>query len=295
MSTGASLLTRAAIGALLLAAPRAALASPRAGAMLAMLQEESIGAADLTPTPTASPSPGAEATGAPGETGSAAVTPSATPSPLPEREALPEPTALPTATGDMGQLGIGSITPSPQISDSSLDSVITATADPARAASLRITEQARVLLLAGKADDAIRELSRAISVDPSDPYAYFYLGRANIAKKSYVQAITFLKRAEIGFGSDPQWLGETLAFEGLAYEEGGHPDAAAASYQQALQAEPGNLMARVGYTRLAPSITEPSPAATDGASDGGEAQPAPEESEAPPAPAEPTAAPPPGE
>jgi tetratricopeptide (TPR) repeat protein len=255
MGTGASLLTRAAIGALLLAAPRAALAAPRAGAVLAMLQEQSIGAADLTPTPpptpTASPSPGAEATGAPaepGESGTPALMPSATPtatqSPPPESEPLPEPTPLPTATGDMEPLGIGSITPSPQISDSSLDPAIAAAPDPARAASLRITEQARVQLLAGKADGAIRDLSRAISVDPSDPYAYFYLGRANIAKKSYVQAITFLKRAEIGFGSNPQWLGETLAFEGLAYEEGGHPNAAAAAYQQALQAEPGNLMAR---------------------------------------------------
>jgi tetratricopeptide (TPR) repeat protein len=292
MSTGASLSALAAIGALIIALPCAALAAPLARQRLALLQEQSIGAAELTatPTPSPSPSPGAEASG------EAVVTPSATPSPeqsptASESEIFPAPTPMPTPAGESEPLGIGSLTPSPQVSDLPLDAIIAATADPARAASLRITEQARVALLAGRVDDAIRELSRAVSVDPNDPYAYFYLGRAYIAKNNLVQAITFLKRAEIGFGENPQWLGETLAFEGLAYEQGGHPNAAAGSYQQALQVEPGNLMARVGYTRVAPEITEPSRTPAEGAPEAGEAPPAPEESQAPLAPEEPTPAP----
>jgi Tetratricopeptide repeat len=281
MSTGASLSVRAAIGALIIALPCAGLASPLGGRRLALLQEESIGSADLTPSATPSPSPGAEATGAAAMTPSASPTPEQPPAPS-EGEIFPEPTPVPTATGESEPLGIGSLTPSPQISDLPLEPVIAATADPARAASLRITEQARVALLAGKTDDAIRELGRAVSVDPNDPYAYFYLGRAYIAKNNLVQAITFLKRAEIGFGQNPQWLGETLAFEGLAYEQGGHPDAAAGSYQQALQVEPGNLMARVGYTRVEPDITAPAATPAEGA---------PEQGEAPPAPSEPSPAP----
>jgi hypothetical protein len=287
MSARASLSARAAICGLIIALPCAALASPLAGRRVALLQEESIGSADLTPSPTPSPSPGAEAPGA------ATVTPSETPTPEPspipsEGEIFPAPTPIPTATGESEPLGIGSLTPSPQVSDLSLGSIIAATADPARSASLRITERARVALTAGKADDAIRELGRAVSVDPNDPYAYFYLGRAYIAKNNLVQAITFLKRAEIGFGQNPQWLGETLAFEGLAYEQGGHPDAAAGSYQQALQVEPGNLMARVGYTRVAPEITPQSATPAEGAPETGEAPAAPEEPQAPLAPAEPS-------
>jgi tetratricopeptide (TPR) repeat protein len=286
MSTGASLSVRAAIGALIIALPCAALAAPLAGRRLALLQEQSIGAAELTATPTPSPEPGAEPSAATSVTPSATESPQASPLPS-EGEIFPAPTPIPTPTGESEPLGIGSLTPSPQVSDLSLDPIIAATSDPARAASLRITEQGRIALIAGRASDAIRELSRAVSVDSNDPYAYFYLGRAYIAKNNLVQAITFLKRAEIGFGQNPQWLGETLAFEGLAYEQGGHPNAAAGSYQQALQIEPGNLMARVGYTRVAPDITQPSPTPAEGAPEADQAQPAPEEPPAPSAPPEP--------
>jgi tetratricopeptide (TPR) repeat protein len=158
---------------------------------------------------------------------------------------------------------------------------------------MRIAEEARVALLGGHPDEAIRELSRAVSVDPSDPYAYFYLGRAYIAEKNYAQAMTFLKRAEIGFGSqNAAWLSETLGFEGLAYEESGRDTAAAAAYQQALQVNPGNLMARVGYTRLAPSLT---PAAPEGAPAGDQSLAPPETNEAPPPPEAAPPPPPPGE
>ncbi len=180
------------------------------------------------------------------------------------------------------------MTPSLRISDSSLQSLIDQEQNPARAASMRIAEQARGELLGGHPDEAIRDLTRAVSIDPSDPYAYFYLGRAYIAEKNYQQAMTFLKRAEIGFGSqNAVWLSETLGFEGLAYEESGHDTAAAATYQQALQINPGNLMARVGYTRLAPSLT---PAEPENAPSGG-ADLSPPAAEAPPPP--PSTAPPP--
>ena len=57
--------------------------------------------------------------------------------------------------------------------------------------------------------------AHAISIDPSNSYAYFYLGRAYIASKNYGQALTFFKRAEIGIAANSHWLGETLAFEGV--------------------------------------------------------------------------------
>ncbi|HUY27737.1 MAG TPA: tetratricopeptide repeat protein [Candidatus Binataceae bacterium] len=275
------------------AAPGAAHA--RAAALRAptivALEEESIAGADLTPTPTETPTPDAN--------GNLPPTPVATPSETPtEGPIFAEPSAIPTATGDAAPLDAGSITPTLRISDAPLDSVIAAQASPARAASLRVTEQARRQLERDHPDEAIRTLSRAVGIDPGNPYAYFFLGRAYIAKKDDEQAMSFLKRAEIGFGSgNPTWLGETLAYEGLTYEESGHMDAAAAAYQQAIAADPGNLMARVGYTRVAPEVTPQAPAAPPGApADSAIAPPPPADAApAPPPAASPPAPPPPRE
>jgi Flp pilus assembly protein TadD len=260
-------------------------------------QEESIPAADLAaPSPAASASPAADsnsdsdtwekvptppsapaAQASPGGFKAVSVAPPTSPV-VPQAAA---PAEIPPA------MDIGSLATTPQISDSSLEPLIAAAPTPARAASLRITEQQRVELERGHTDDAVRELEHAVSIDPSNSYAYFYLGRAYIARKSYAQALTFFKRAEIGLASNSAWLGEIYAFEGLSLEESGKSAEAEAAYQKALAATPGNLSARVGATRLsayAPSATAPGAPVADAA------QPAPDEEEPPPAPDE---APPP--
>ena len=255
-------------------------------------EEESIPAADLAaPSPAASPSaadsnpdsdtwekvptppPVPAAQASPG--GFKAVSVAPPPSPVVPQAAAPA--EIPPA------MDIGSLATTPQISDSSLEPLINAAPTPARAASLRITEQQRVELGRGHADDAIRELEHAVSIDPSNSYAYFYLGRAYIARKGYAQALTFFKRAEIGLASNSAWLGEIYAFEGLSLEELGKSAEAEAAYQKALAATPGNLTARVGATRLSAYA----PAAAPGAPVADAAQPAPDEDEPPPAPDEP--------
>lgn len=264
--------------------------------ILAHLEEESIPAADLTVTPTPTPTP--EAGGSTIPTATPSESPSETPSPTPSAEStgaliFPEPTPLPTSGDELPPLEAGTVTPTLRVSDSSLQAAIDHEQSPGRAASMRIAEEARAELLDGHPDEAIRNLGRAVSIDPSDPYAYFYLGRAYIAKQNYLQAMTFLKRAEIGFGSgNAVWLGETLAFEGLDYEESGHDVAGAAAYQQALQVNPGNLMARVGYTRLSSSLT---PTAPEAAPSVNIDAPPPAMTEPPPPPAEPPPPPPPNE
>jgi hypothetical protein len=166
-------------------------------------------------------------------------------------------------------LDAGSIATTPQVSDESLSPLIDSAPTPARAASLRITEQQRVELDQGHTDDAIRELAHAISIDPSNSYAYFYLGKAYVARKDYGQAETFFKRAEIGLAANSAWLGEAYAFDGLSLEQDGKSAEAAAAYQKALAASPGNLTARVGITRVgavipaAATAPEPAPAAPD--------------------------------
>jgi tetratricopeptide (TPR) repeat protein len=258
-----------ALAALWSAVPRAALAGDPI--QLAHLSEENLPAQDM-PNGAATPDSGPAAEwvvvppGSPSNAPSAptAVAPSATnPSgstapPTDINAAQAEPTPMPSPT-DIAPLEVGSIAPQMQISDSSLDNLIRkmSASQPALAASLRLTDQARDEILNHHEDDAIQTLQRAISIDGSNPYAYFYVGRAYLGKKNYDQSTTFFKRAETRFGANPEWLGETLSFEGLANEQSGQTALAIACYQKTLVAEPGNLMARVGLTRLGGDQTAP--------------------------------------
>ena len=150
-------------------------------------------------------------------------------------------------------LDASTINPGPDLATVSLDPEVKKAPTPALAASLRLTEEARRELDGGQNDDALRDLGRAVSIDPANPFEYFYLGRTYLLKKNSQQALTFFKRAEIGFASRPEWLGETIGFEGVCLEELGRMSDAAQEYHRALTAAPNNLMARVGYGRLAAS------------------------------------------
>jgi tetratricopeptide (TPR) repeat protein len=190
-------------------------------------------------------------------------------------------------------LDLGSMQSGPDLAAVSLDDEIKKTADnPARAAALRVTEQARLDLADGKTDDALRDLARAVSIDPGNPFEYFYLGRAYIARRNYGQALTFFQRAEIGFAARPDWLGATVAFEGTCYEELGQYADAAKAYQRALGTAPANLSARVGYSRLASYLPPPS-VADVAAAPTREAPPPPDRDAVVPAPVEAPPPPPP--
>jgi hypothetical protein len=158
---------------------------------------------------------------------------------------------LPPPALDAGALSIG-----PQLGDQSLDSEINKAVTPALVASLRLTEGARKQLGDGQIDDALRDLARAVSLDPSDAFAYYYLGRAYLARKNYMQALTFFRRAVIGFNGRPEWTAEALTYEGLCDEELGRSTDAAQAYKRALSSSPNNFRARVGYGRLA-SLASP--------------------------------------
>jgi len=227
---------------------------------LARFSEENLPAQDM-PSGAATPDngPAADWVQVPPGSASAPAPPAANaqlPGDTTAAQLPPAPSAVPT---DVPPLEVGSVAPQMQISDAPLDDLIRkmSATQPALAASLRITDQARDQILNHREDDAIQTLQRAISIDGSNPYAYFYVGRAYLAKKNYDQSVTFFKRAENRLGTNPEWLGETLAFEGLANEESGQAAQAIACYQRTLQAVPGNLMARVGLMRLGGGVTAP--------------------------------------
>jgi len=276
---------------------------------LAELKEESIPAQDLA-SPAAQTSPGAAAS-----PGSVASPPAQTNEtlgtnqdsgewkqvspgkPAPDENEIPVSNPMPAGApaqpvnpADVAPaIDVGSIATTPQVSDAPLTPLIDTAPTPARAASLRITEHERVEMERGHTNDAIRELAHAISIDPSNSYAYFYLGRAYIARHDYAQAETFFKRAEIGLASNSAWLGETYAFDGLSLEQAGKSAEAVAAYQKALAVSPGNLTARVGVTRLSAFMPA---AATAAAPPTNLDQPAPSEPGAPTGPDESPAPPP---
>src|SRR5437899_1702089 len=104
---------------------------------------------------------------------------------------IPTPTEVPSA------IDITSLAPTVQVSDNSLTPYVNDKLGPARAASMRTVETARVQLVRGERDESIRTLGRALSIDPSNPYAYLYLGRAYFATRDPPQALTFFHRATI--------------------------------------------------------------------------------------------------
>jgi TolA-binding protein len=183
-------------------------------------------------------------------------------------------------------LDAGALRPMPELGNESLDPEINKAVGPALAASLRITENARKRLADGDVDGAMRELARAVSLDPSNAFAYYYLGRANLLRKNYTQALTFFRRAEIGFNGRPDWTAEALSYEGICDEEIGKPTDAAEAYKRALSASPNNFKARVGYGRLA-SVIGPVESIDAPPPNQDLAMPAPGEGDQPPPPEQP--------
>jgi predicted Zn-dependent protease len=78
--------------------------------------------------------------------------------------------------------------------------------NPRAIASLRLTEQARVLLESGKVDEAITTLERAMNIHPSNGQNYYYLAEAWLRKGNAPQAREFNRLAAMYLKDDPNWM-----------------------------------------------------------------------------------------
>ncbi len=213
--------------------------------------------ASLAPAPSPPAQPAPPATAAAVETPAAAATASS----AEEVAATPAAAASePPAALDLSATSVG-----PDLGAASLAPEFKQAATPARAASLRLTEQARQELLKGDANAALQDLGRAVSIDPGNPFEYYYLGRVYLTRHNLPQAATFFQRAELGFAGRPDWLGETLSFEGACDEQLGRSPDAVKAYKRAVALAPGNFRAQAGLGRVAPStatvtgLDEPAP------------------------------------
>jgi tetratricopeptide (TPR) repeat protein len=76
---------------------------------------------------------------------------------------------------------------------------------PQRRASLRVVEEGRGHLLSGRTRDATVRFQRALQIDPTNGFAYYWLGRARIASGDARGAVGVLQKAESLLGPYPEW------------------------------------------------------------------------------------------
>ncbi len=106
-------------------------------------------------------------------------------------------------------------------------------------------------LESGDPDAALEHFERAIAVDPTNPYAYYFLGEVHLQRGDYDQAITFADRAAaLSARSDPAWLARACTLQGQVYEAAGRFADARDAYQRALQANPQDRSALAGLGRV---------------------------------------------
>ncbi len=193
--------------------------------------------------------------------------PTATPRPMARlqegdigSESVLDPTATPTATCTASMPPeFGTPSPGPRTTPpaESLLTHISATTPPNTIAALRLVEDGRVHLEAGRYDRALERFERAVAIDPTNGYGYYYLALLHFQMKKYDQAVALAARAAAFSGkTDPIWRGRSYALEGTIYEEVGRFADARRAYQRAIVADPNNSPARAGLARL----SEPPPA-----------------------------------
>jgi tetratricopeptide (TPR) repeat protein len=76
---------------------------------------------------------------------------------------------------------------------------------PRTVASLRLTEQARLLIESKKPDDAIGILEKAMNIDTNNGQNYYFLAEAWIMKGNKAQAIELNRMAGLYLNDDSAW------------------------------------------------------------------------------------------
>jgi tetratricopeptide (TPR) repeat protein len=142
----------------------------------------------------------------------------------------------------------------------SLEPQIKAAKAPNAAAALRMVDKGRIFIDQQKYDDALEQLQRAVSVDPSNFYGYYYLAKAHQRTHDYSQAMAFANRATaLGAQTERVWVGRAYTLQGEIFEQVGRFPDARAAYQRAVNADPNNIAAYVGKNRLSPKQAPPTP------------------------------------
>lgn len=128
-----------------------------------------------------------------------------------EREVGPRATGTATAAEESGRDGaIAEPAPEREIDEDSALAFDPGANTPRRGSSLRVMEEGKGYLIAGRAREAARRFTRAVQIDPTNGFAYYYLGRARIASGDRASAIGVLQKAESLLGPYPEWRERTV-------------------------------------------------------------------------------------
>jgi len=139
-----------------------------------------------------------------------------------------------------------------------LDYTIDASTAPNVAAATHLVTAGRTRMQAGDYAGALDQFERAIVVDPSNSYAYYYLAELHFVHHTYDQAIAFAGRAaSLSDARAPDWASRAYTLQGNAFEATGRFADARGAYARAIQAAPGNLAAQVGLARVGASAPQP--------------------------------------
>lgn len=124
-------------------------------------------------------------------------------------------------------------------------------ATPNEVAAARLVEEARERLAERDVDAALDRLERAIAIDATNPYAFYFLGQAHFERGTYAQALAFADRAAaLGARSDASWVARSHLLRAGILEKVGRFSEARSAFRQALEADPGIPGAAEGLDRL---------------------------------------------
>jgi tetratricopeptide (TPR) repeat protein len=124
---------------------------------------------------------------------------------------------------------------------------------PQKAASFRAAADGYWAWKQGRNPEAEDRLERSLSLDPRNPFGYFYLAEIRLGEEDYSQALIFLNQAELLFQGHPYWLSEVHTNKGRCHEALRNTEAAAREYSRALEYNPWNEASRQGLARVGPS------------------------------------------
>ncbi len=82
---------------------------------------------------------------------------------------------------------------------------------PSRQSSQRVVEEGKGFMIAGRTAEAAGRFETASRIDPTNGFAWYWLGRARIAAGDRSGAVGVLEKAESLLGPYPDWRDRTRA------------------------------------------------------------------------------------
>src|SRR5262249_611004 len=100
-----------------------------------------------------------------------------------------------------------------------MEEIIEESATPQRTASMRFVQKGRDEINLQRYERAVAQLTRAIEIDASNPFAYFYLGFSRFQAGNFDQAKDLFRRSGDLFGTLTNWRAESYAYSGESFEK----------------------------------------------------------------------------